>query len=201
MKAAPRARPKTPRTKGAVALLRSGKTQDELADLLESSRPSVTAWIACRWKPAPEMRQKMLERLGIPVAWWDERFKPSGTADDAPPAKGEDAPAPAVIPTGLLPQLHVLESTVTRLLGELNDPKSKSVPSERARVAHQVGRTLESIARIRASYDLGKQMMSHPTYKRLRQAFADGLKGYPDAAAAVERELRRVEAELGEESK
>jgi hypothetical protein len=45
-------------------------------------------------------------------------------------------------------------------------------------------------------FELGTQLFKLPIWKRIEEALAEGLAGYPDAAASVGRALRRVESEL-----
>lgn len=179
----------TKRSRGSVALLRTGKDQDEIARLLDVTQPAVAQWLSGQTKPGVTKRKKMRELLGILDEWWDEEHQTPAPAPDDPTKLAE-------IPQGVLPMASVLEERARRLLLRLNDPEAKLALTEESKIMRSVVGTLQHLARLRGDYDLGKQFFRLPQYQRLRRAIVDGLKNFPEAAAALEVELRRVEIEV-----
>ena len=70
------------RSEGAIALRRIGKTHEELARILGVSRVAVGNWAGGVRKPMPEHRQRIFERLGIPIEAWDRPAKSGGSPID-----------------------------------------------------------------------------------------------------------------------
>lgn len=196
---AKRERAKAPRTKGAVALLRTGKDQGEIAAALGVSRTSITAWIACRWKPNPTVRKKIAKVFGIPASHWDDPFSPKAEQKTNGATNGVAAHAEPGPPQTAISQLYLLESRVNQLLADVESPEAKSHPELRSKILYQASRTLDNITKARARYDLGEQLFELPMWKAIERAILEALEPFNDARVAVVAKLRKLDQETVDE--
>ena len=150
------------RSEGAIALRRIGKTHEELARILGVSRVAVGNWAGGVRKPMPEHRQRIFERLGIPIEAWDRPAKIGGSPIDralaaarhAKETEGVTSPVTSVtspvtsvtsvtsrIPDGAIPKAVELERMAHGLMSKLLEDQL-ATPMEQAKVMASVASTL-----------------------------------------------------------
>lgn len=191
----PKAKP-VERTRGGVALLRTGKSQDEIAKLIDTSRGNVSSYLAGRWKPGDEMRAKIAEVFGIPTPWWDEGHElvevkgTNGTVGVVAPAI-----VPFEMPTGANAQTAALDESIQQQMRLLLDPNVKPTPSpfERAKVSEKLAVALKNLAMIRGSDP--RRVLKDSLWLRIRDALRRALAKHPAALEDVESELVKIEAD------
>ena len=201
-----------PRSQGAVLLVRTGQTQDAIAAEIGVSRVAVSHWMAGTKRPAAPARKLLAERFKVPVEAWEQ---------DAAKARGRAAPGeaegggaktkarkaaellqaveelrPAAAPDGVLALADELMADLREGLDELRKD-DEALPLEKARVRASLGQTLAILGKVTGAFDLGSRFFRLPIWRQIEGALGRGLAGHPEAAAAVARELRRVEAESG----
>ncbi len=187
------------RSAGAILLVRTSKTQDEIVSAMADrgvrvSRVAVSQWQNGQTKPVAAKRRLLREIFGIPEKSWDE--SPVAKSKGARVA-GPKAPAPALhheVPRGVLAKAAALEDDVHALMAEVRDDE-EATPLERAKVLASCATTLNLLARLTGQFDLGARLFTLPIWKRIERALEVGLDGHPKAAASVAREMRRVEEE------
>lgn len=170
------------RTKGSALLVRSGKTQDEIAARIGVSRVAVSQWMNGATKPGPAKRGLLFAAFAIPESAWDADH----SLDSATPTE-----LPRV-PDGALAKAEHLEAMAQQLMTEMRTD-SEATPLERAKVMSSLASTLTAIAKLRGELDHGSKLFSLPLWKRIEAALERGLDGHPEAAAAVARELRKLD--------
>lgn len=189
------------RNQGAVTLARTGETQEEIAAALGVSRAAVGYWIAGTKKPLKAKREALAARYRIPVDAWDETAKtkpaakPAAVAVTAESLKAAATEVRAAVASGC--DSRELFARLSTMAGELlttleNDPES--YPLEKARVMASVAGTAKMIGQSNGEFDLGARLFQLPIWREVRKALAAGLTGHPAAAAAVARELRKLDA-------
>ena len=199
------------RSEGAIALRRIGKTHEELARILGVSRVAVGNWAGGVRKPMPEHRQRIFERLGIPIEAWDRPAKIGGSPIDraiaaarhAKETEGVTSPVTSVtspvtsvtsvtsrIPDGAIPKAVELERMAHGLMSKLLEDQL-ATPMEQAKVMASVASTLTHLAKLTGEYDLSRRLFRLPLWHRVRKALAEGLKEHPEAAKSVETEPLR----------
>ena len=178
----------TQRSRGALALARTGKSQTDIAAIAEVSHVAAGKWLNGTTKPVPAKRDILHEKLGIAPTLWDEypEEKPKKTAAPTAAAKRE--------PGDVMSKAGELESMVHDLLEEVRND-ARSTPLERAKVMASAAQTLGLIAKLTGQFDLGSRVMQTPIWSAIKRALKTALESHPDAAAAVARELRKLEAE------
>lgn len=166
------------------------------------SRAAAGYWCTGAKKPGPAKREILREWLGIDPTWWDEYPKASATSSSpAAQVAAESSPttppaAKTSIPVGSLAMAAELEKRAQRMMQNLeNDPLV--TPLEEAKVMASIAGTLNLLAKLTGEYELGRRLFKLPIWQRIRAAHAAGLKGHPQAAAQLARELERLEAEHG----
>ena len=181
------------RSRGATLLARTGQTQEEIAGRVGVSHVAVHHWLTGTTKPAGKKRVILLEHYGIPEAAWDE-----GGAKKAPVSPSIEAPSrdAGLIPEGVLGKAAYLEERAYRLLVSLDEDET-ATPLEQGKVMASVATTLNLLARLTGQFELGARLFKLPIWKRIEKGLEVGLTGHPKAAAAVARELRRLEDEFG----
>jgi transcriptional regulator with XRE-family HTH domain len=196
-----------------VLLVRTGQTQDAIAAEIGVSRVAVSHWMAGTKRPAAPARKLLAERFKVPVeAWEQDAAKARGRAA---PGEAEDGGAktrtrnkaaellqaveelrrPAA-PDGVLALADELMADLREGLDELRKD-DEALPLEKARVRASLGQTLAILGKVTGAFDLGSRFFRLPIWRQIEGALGRGLAGHPEAAAAVARELRRVEAETG----
>jgi len=182
-----RRKTKLVRSRGAVALLRTGKSQDVIAKTLNTTRGNVASYVSGRWKPRPELRRQISEHYGVDPTWWDQ-----------------DSGA---LPLADLPQHH--PRTVDQAAADLEDAveivqrelvsSANALPGERARILASLSVVLKNAAAARANVtpdfaELRKHILRSEEYEELRSAMREGLRGAPDAVLAkVEEAFERID--------
>lgn len=173
------ARERTPNQGGSL-LKALGKTQLQVSIEVGTSAPAVTQWVSGQTKPVKAMRQVLWTRYRIPVESWDEPVVAlEATATQRPEG-----------PFELSDQLQSLESSYYDLVGSL----STLQPMERAKVLNASASILAQIARIRGDdHKVGQRFIKSPEWTQIKEAIQRGCGGYPEAAASIARELRKVD--------
>lgn len=188
------------RNYGAVLLTRTGQKQDAIAVAVERSRVTVSNWMNGRKKPDVETaRPRLLELYGIPLDAWDQDppeapRKARTTMTDLAPIGASSLLSTA--PDVVLQRAERLGAMVDELVEQVQDDP-EAVPLEKARVMGAAAQTLALLSKLLGQFDLGTRFFRLPMWREVERALERGLTGHPEAAAAVARELRRVEAESG----
>lgn len=165
---------------------------------------AVSRWISGDRSPNDAMRILIEAKFSIPIDSWEQ---PTGSAYVAP--KVAKQPPDIVIPTATHESESLFvndndpimaEVRTCRLLAQalLRDIQSADVtPMERSKVLASALAALERASKLTGENHLsGAKLLKMPFWKRVEKALADGLKGHPEAAAAVERELRKLDEEF-----
>ena len=98
------------------------------------------------------------------------------------------------ISDGVLAKVARLEQMADNLLRGLEDD-AEAFPLEKARVMNSVAATFSLISKLNGDFNLGSRFFKLPIWRSIEKALEAGLRGHPEAAAAVARELRRAECE------
>ncbi len=179
------------RSVGAFLLVRTGQSQDMIAARLGVTQPAVAQWLSGATRPGKVRRGELLTAFEIPVESWDTPH--AMTSPDPSPASTLDV---AAIPDGVIGKAQLLEKMALEQIVELRgDPTA--TPLEKAKVMASVAQTLGLLAKLTGQFDLGRRYFELPVWKRIRKALDVGLASYPEAAAAVERELLLADEEAG----
>lgn len=184
------------RNNGAVLLARTGQTQDAIAAEVGVSRVAVSHWMTGTKRPSGASRKVLAERFRVPIEAWDEEApkRKARAATAAPDLAAPEAARP--VPDGVLAMADELMADIRHGLDELRqDPDA--LPLEKARVRASLGQTLAILGKVTGAFDLGSRFFRLPIWREIEGALGRGLAGHPEAAAAVARELRRVESESG----
>ncbi len=189
--------------------MRTGQTQDAIAAEIGVSRVAVSHWMAGTKRPLPPARKLLAERFKVPVEAWEvDAAKARGRAPEAEGAKPKarrrgaellqavEELRPAAAPDGVLALADELMADLREGLDELRKD-DEALPLEKARVRASLGQTLAILGKVTGAFDLGSRFFRLPIWRQIEGALGRGLAGHPEAAAAVARELRRVEAESG----
>jgi transcriptional regulator with XRE-family HTH domain len=178
-----------------VLLARTGQTQDSIAAAVGVSRPAVAQWLSGTTRPnKKETREKLLALYGIPVDSWDEPARAKRAEATTPAPVSAPVSAGSSVPDGVLGKAKMLEDMAHDMLRDLR-ADTEAFPLEKAKVMNSIAGTLALIAKLNGDFDLGQRMFKLPVWRRIEAALATALASYPEAAAAVGRELRKVEAE------
>lgn len=175
------ARPKQP-NQGAQLLKSLGKTQAQIASEVGTSSPAVTQWMTGTTRPVKAMREVLWAKYRVPKESWDRPIE-GVSVDDAPLPEGA---------FDLEEQLKTLEGSYYRLLRA----SETGAPLERAKLLNASGSVLAQIAKIRGDdHRVGQRFLKSPEWKRIKEAIERGARGFPEAAAAIARELRALDDE------
>ncbi len=186
------------RSNGALLLARSGRTQETVAAESGCSRAAVGHWMSGTRRPNPAARKLLEERYSIPAGSWDEwppKRRAAAAAAASPPPEGAPGRTPAT-PDSVLLRAAQLETRVDRLFAKLDEDVG-ALPLEEARVIAAIAHTLGLLGKLTGQFDLGSRIFRLPVWREIERAIERGLEGHKEAAAAVARELRRVEEETG----
>jgi len=169
------------RSRGAVLLARSGKTQAVVAQRLKVTEAAVSLWVAGTTRPRAEKRSALFSWLRIPVDAWDEEY-----------AAG-DATAPRDVADDDVEPLDESEDArIARLVDDIWHDES-ATPLERAKVLALVETMRDKKAkRLRAE---ARHLTQLPEWERVRQAIREALSPHPEALRALEAHLERIEDE------
>jgi len=178
------------RSRGAVLLAQTGKTQEEIAARVHASRSLVSHWIPGRRVPSAANRVALRSAYGIPLEAWDEPFEAAPT-DDAGAAKRSKAAAEVaeVSVRAQAAQLsRVVRETLERVQAAGGEPEwilkqSRSATAILQYLGKLTGETQEmSEARI----------VRLPAWRRIQSAIEHALARWPEAMNAVGEELQRI---------
>jgi transcriptional regulator with XRE-family HTH domain len=179
-----RARPES-RTRAAIALARTGKTQDEIAACASVSRVAVCKWLSGASKPTADKREILEKHFAIEPAWWEEAATRQRTA------LATSKPV-ASAPPDVLARAAELEQMANGLLASLR-LEAASTPLEKAKVMASIAVTLRQVVQL--EFLVGAHVMRTAVWSRIKRALERALQPHPEAAAAVARELRALEEE------
>lgn len=182
------------RNAGAVALARTGKTQQQIADELDVSRALVHYWLSGDKKPGKGLRATLRELYGIAEGLWD--VEPEATP----------APAPTVAPVapralagvaeavgGSLGMARELQGMAETQLRDLREDV-EATALERARVMASLATTIRTLAQVTGDFEISRRLTKLPLWRRLENELEGALRGHPDAARAVADVFDRLEA-------
>ena len=207
------------RSAGAFQLASRGATQGAIADAVGLTRFAVLKWLAGTSKPSATVRLKLHELYGIAPHLWDEAYDPAKhgrhsapVAASAPPSPAPEtgtvpmeagtlvpvAPAPLRPPQAIAPGTFgiadAIENGLRRLILEAESDQM-ATNMEAAAVLVRCADGLEKLSKIRGHLDLSTKLLKVPAYKNFLAALGRGLRGFPEAASRVAKELRAVEAQ------
>jgi hypothetical protein len=140
-------------------------------------------------KPSPAKREVLAEHFPhIKPPHWDEF--PSDKKKEPPSAAPKAAPPP---PDGdVFANAAELKSMANELLSSVRSD-SRSTPLEKAKVMASIGATLVQVVKLNAL--VGFHVMRNPVWTRIKKAIETALGPYPEAATALARELRKLDAD------
>jgi transcriptional regulator with XRE-family HTH domain len=191
-----RRRPHPGRSRGAVLLARTGRTQAEIAEACGVSRALAGFWTAGTKRPGRDKRERLLVAFNIPPGAWDEPASAPvaarvTSAPHAPPA----SPSSAGWGGGeVLEQAAKLEAMAGKMLADLGADPSSS-PLEKAKVLSSIASTLAVLAKITGD-DLERRFLTLPIWRRIERVLEETLRDYPAAAAQMSESLERLRAEV-----
>lgn len=173
-KPAIKAKPKAlERSRGAVALLRTGESQATIAATLDTTRGNVASYVSGRWKPGPDVRARILEAFKVPIEWWDQPHAPT---NGAPLVEG-----PATLTT--------LEASIDAQMALMNAPGV--TPKERANVTAALAKAMASLHSMKQ--DDPRRLLKDALWLRIRDALRAALAKHPNALEDVESALLKLE--------
>jgi transcriptional regulator with XRE-family HTH domain len=178
------------RTAGARDLARLGKTQAAIALKIGVSRIAVQQWLSGTTRPNDEKRAKICDAFGIAAALWDAPLQLRATAEQAIVANGGAFKSTP----DLLSKSKELENMIYKLMDQI-DADQAGTHQERSKSMASCTQTLAIIAKLTGQFDLGKRIFQLPQWKQIEKTFEHVLMNYPDAAAALAIELRKLEAQ------
>lgn len=175
------------RSRGAVLLARACKTQDEIAQKIGVSRVAVSKWINGGAKPGKEKRADLLAKFEIPKDAWDE----AATSTKIPKATPSSVrPSASSSPTPVTEEppsmVEELDKMAREYLADLREYDMD--PLARARCMSAFAVTLRELDKW-----TGATFFKLPIWPRIVAALRAGLDGHPEAAAAIAREMRKVD--------
>lgn len=173
------------RSQGAFQLRRLTKPRDEVAALCGVSGPAVSQWLSGTTKPRERQRDVLHANYGIAPASWDE---PAEEAAEVTPEDGTEEPGPFDERAAV----DALERSVRRTLATL---AAKGTPLEHAKIARECAATLEKLAKLKNEDPVSlRKLWRSDVWRQVTEAHRRALGPYPEAAAALARELRALEA-------
>lgn len=176
-----------PRSRGAVELVRTGLTQEEIAAKLGRPRQAVQRWMAGSRIPNDANRDHIAAVLGVEPTAWDENAH-----EVRSPPKEETKPFdPSMTPRE---QATELQRRVHQLLVDADG--QASTLQERARILGHASRTLESVGKITGDmHEISEARgLRMPSIRRVLDTVAEALKEHPNAAHEVALALEALEA-------
>ncbi len=172
------------RSRGAVALLRLGKTQPQVAITLGVSKAIVAMWQSGERTPSMPNRKAMREKFGIALEAWDETPEtPLSVAPASPRTEWRDSAA--------LSRIERLQVSVDQELDALATDVEMT-PLERTKVRESVARTLNSIRRMKGEEVAEVKVLKHPKWQAIWAAVFDVLRDEPEYLREI---LARLEAD------
>lgn len=165
---------------------------------MEVSKPAVGSWRAGEKKPGLELRRKIETHYAIPAASWDNapgvRVPPP---DEVPP---EPAPAPRLVhrpETAAKYDPNDPYRDVDELISECRKGMKLGglLPAEKATWQERLLKAIQARHKIQEGQDVreDKIVRQNAQWARIKQAMADALAPFPDAAEAVAVALRALD--------
>lgn len=178
------ARDRRPRSKGAIALARTGLTQEQIAEKLGCAREQVSYWLTGARKPGKAWRTAIELAFGIAPKLWDEYPEPEAPRDETPNANEDRS-------------VRARAERFQRMLDDIlerveND--SSATPHEKAKVIKDASAALAVLGRITGeAQEIGEQrILRLPAWRRIEDALATALVPFPKAARAVAEALEEL---------
>lgn len=199
------------RNAGGIALARLNKTNVEIASALGRSKPTVGRWISGERKPDEEDRKRIHEAFGIEPEAWDRSPKKAAPSapvspDPTPAPAAPLAPSPPFDPSNpealfgsVLAMASRLQDQIDHELRDLEADREKgtATPAERTRRIREMTSAVKTLAEVTGQLDLGRAILKLPIWKRIEAEIFEGLRPFPDAAAALAARLEGLDRRLG----
>ncbi len=160
------------RSRGAVALLRLGKTQPALALALGVSKAIVAMWQSGDRTPSLPNRRAMRDKFGIALEAWDE--EPSTPLSERPAE-----PEPVWRDSAATSRVERLQASVDQELEALRTDADMT-PLERTKVRESIARTLNSIRRYKGEEVSEIKVLRHPKWQEIWDILLDVLQDEPE---------------------
>ena len=178
------------RSRGAVLLAQTGKTQEEIAARVHASRSLVSHWMPGRRVPSAANRVALRSAYGIPIEAWDEppEAAPPGDAGAERRSKAAAEVAEVSVRAQAAQLSRVVRETLERVQAAGGEPEwilkqSRSATAILQYLGKLTGETQEmSEARI----------VRLPAWRRIQSAIEHALARWPEAMNAVGEELQRI---------
>ena len=171
-------------SEAAYRLRRLAKPREEIATLCEVSGPAVSQWLSGATRPGKRQRSALHGAYGIPTDLWD-------VARPRREEQPSEASQQADEPFDLGEKVRRLERAVNRTLGDLDTSES---PTEAAKLAQSLAGTLLALAKLKAEDPITlRRLWKSDVWRRVEDAHRRALRPYPEAAAALARELRALD--------
>jgi transcriptional regulator with XRE-family HTH domain len=187
------------RSKGALLLARTGKTQDDIAKAVTSklprgrrvSRVAVAKWMNGTTKPDDEKRAILETLYGVVTSAWNER--PPAARSKPTSAEARTSAEVAFVPVGALAKADALELHVHSLMCEVQADE-RSTPVEKARVYQSCATTLVVIMKLRGEMPMTRlKFLASEEWRRIAEALESSLKPFPKAAASAADAMRLLD--------
>lgn len=177
---------KRPRNQGAIALRRTGLTQEQIAARLGMSQPQVQRWMACERVPSTPNRLRIYADFpDIEPSLWDQ---PAAPPKPSPTDARHMQQAPPATPISVRDGVDMLRGKLHKLLHRIDDD---GTPDEQAKVLKDATAALHVLARITGeAADISEaKIVRLPAWRRVRDALVEALGDQPDVLLRVESAL------------